>query len=577
MRKHKGIFGRALLKSSVFLWVLTTSNLIQAQDISYREEIHIHHDGPVYLTGDRLRFSVTCLDQSNRLFSPLSRLAYVELLDGENVPLAQSIIDLNDGKGKGDILLPFTATSGNYILRAYTKWMRNFPPEDYAYSIVTIVNPFKSLGLVETTEKPAARKAYAPTAGLSISTPSDVYRSRQKVTINLGLNGVEGRPANGLVSVSVSKVPDFFMTDQENSGKLPVVVKKNPSQASFKPDRHYLPETKGQFLTGKVYESGTTTPKANELIYLSIIGTQPEFYTSKADSEGIIRFEIVDFYGQGEVHLQSSDPDANVDIVIDPSFSEAFVAIEVPSLNIDEKWESYLTQASQNMQVRNVYSSIIPFDEHQPSADSLPFYGIPDQKYYLDDYTRFPLMEEVLREYVAGIFPRKRNDEFYFKMVNVEKNEIMNDEPLMLYDGLPIKKANTIMELDPRLVKRIDIVTKRYLMGGAIFDGITSFHSYKGDLTGLDPTLIIGQDYSFVGVQRAAEYVFPDYEDAASASTLPDFRNTLYWTDSNEIDNGDGEVEFFTSDDTGTYLIEIEGISDSGDLISQKKFFKVEK
>ncbi|MEQ9100570.1 MAG: hypothetical protein RIF36_07900 [Imperialibacter sp.] len=577
MRKHKGIFGRALLKSSVFLWVLTTSNLIQAQDVSYKEEIHIQHDGPVYLTGDRLRFSVTCLDQSNRLLSPLSRLAYVELLDSENTPLAQSIIDLNDGKGKGDILLPFTATSGNYTLRAYTKWMRNFPPEDYAYSIVTIVNPFKSLGLVETTEKPAARKAYAPTAGLSISTPSDIYRSRQKVTINLGLNGVEGRPANGLVSVSVSKVPDFFMTDQENSGKLPVVVKKNPSQASFKPDRHYLPETKGQFLTGKVYESGTTTPKANELIYLSIIGTQPEFYTSKADSEGIIRFEIVDFYGQGEVHLQSSDPDANVDIVIDPSFSEAFVALEVPSLNIDEKWESYLTQASQNMQVRNVYSSIIPFDEHQPSADSLPFYGIPDQKYYLDDYTRFPLMEEVLREYVAGIFPRKRNDEFYFKMVNVEKNEIMNDEPLMLYDGLPIKKANTIMELDPRLVKRIDIVTKRYLMGGAIFEGITSFHSYKGDLTGLDPTLIIGQDYSFVGVQRAAEYVFPDYEDAASASTLPDFRNTLYWTDSKEIDNGDGEVEFFTSDDTGTYLIEIEGISDSGDLISQKKFFKVEK
>jgi hypothetical protein len=577
MRKLKAIFGRTLPKASVLLWVLTTSNLVQAQEISYKEEIHIHHDGPVYLTGDRVRFSVTCLDQSNHLLSPLSRLAYVELLDSENTPLAQSIIDLNDGKGKGDILLPFTATSGNYILRAYTKWMRNSPPEDYAYSIVTIINPFKSLGLSESSEKPATRKAYAPTAGLTISTTSEVYRSRQKVTIDLGLTGVEGRPASGLVSVSVSKVPDFFMTNEKNSGKLSVVVKKNPSQASFKPDRHYLPETKGQFLTGKVYESGTTTPKANELIYLSIIGTQPEFYTSKADSEGVIRFEIVDFYGNGEVHLQSSDPDANVDIIIDPSFSEVFAALEVPSLNIDEKWESYLTQASQNMQVRNVYSSIIPFDEHQPSADSLPFYGIPDQKYYLDDYTRFPLMEEVLREYVAGIFPRKRNDEFYFKMVNVEKNEIMNNEPLMLYDGLPIKKANTIMELDPRLVKRIDVVTKRYLMGGAIFDGITSFHSYKGDLAGLDPALIVGQDYSFIGVQKGAKYVFPDYEDVNSKSTLPDFRNTLYWTDSKEISDGLGEVAFFTGDDTGTYLIDVEGISDSGDLISQKKFFKVEK
>jgi hypothetical protein len=147
----------------------------------------------------------------------------------------------------------------------------------------------------------------------------------------------------------------------------------------------------------------------------------------------------------------------------------------------------------------------------------------------------------------------------------------------MLYDGLPIKKANTIMELDPRLVKRIDVVTKRYLMGGAIFDGITSFHSYKGDLAGLDPALIVGQDYSFIGVQKGAKYVFPDYEDVNSKSTLPDFRNTLYWTDSKEISDGLGEVAFFTGDDTGTYLIDVEGISDSGDLISQKKFFKVEK
>ncbi len=566
------------LKLPMLIWALlaTNFNKSQAQGNSYREEIHITHDGPVYLTGDRLRFSITCLDQSNHLLSPLSRLAYVELLDSENIAISQLIIDLQNGKGKGDIMLPFTASSGNYVLRAYTKWMQNFPPEEYAYSIISIVNPFKSLGLKKDNESSQAKKPFLPSSNLTISTSKEVYRNRDKVSLEIALSDVESRPVEGSVSVSVSKIPGFIDDLENELSEMAVVIKPSSKTNQTKP--RYLPETKGQFLTGQVFESGTNTPKPSELIYLSITGVQPEFYSCKSDSEGRIRFEIVGFYGKGRVHLQSSDFDSEVDIVLDTPFSEEFAVLDLPPLSIDEKWTTFLTQASQNMQVRNVYSSVIPYDGHFASTDSLPFYGIPDQQYYLDDYTRFPLMEEVLREYVAGILPRKKDNEFYFKMVNIEKNEVMVNEPLMLYDGLPIKRANTIMELNPRLIKRIDIINKRYLMGSTLFDGITSFHSYKGDLAGLDKALIVGDDYDFIGVREQVEYVFPDYSDATFAgSKLPDFRNTLYWNDNTMISNGKATVDFFTGDDTGTYLIDVNGISESGELISQKMFLKVEK
>jgi len=44
----------------------------------------------------------------------------------------------------------------------------------------------------------------------------------------------------------------------------------------------------------------------------------------------------------------------------------------------------------------------------------LLFYGKADENYLLDDFTRFPVMEEVMREYVPGVFVRKRRDGFHF-------------------------------------------------------------------------------------------------------------------------------------------------------------------
>lgn len=543
---------------------------------SYREEIRIQHDGLVYLTGDRLRFSLMCIDQSNGLFSPLSRLAYVELLDADNVPLAQLIVDLNNGKGSGDILLPFSANSGNYVLRAYTRWMRNFPPEGYAHTMVTVVNPFKSLGLREGVPVSQAMVDDPMSPGLQLSLSKPAYGLREKAVLDLALTDANGVPANGMVSVSVSKVPDFYPAEKMETRRPALQV--GPAAPGFVLEEPFLPETRGQFLTGKVFEAGTTNPRVKEVIYLSIVGKQPEFYTAVTDAGGNLKFEIVDFFGQGEVHLQSRDPEMALDFALTPVFSDQFATVQLPPLSIDEDWEDYLTLASHNMQIRNVYATAIAYDGSIISSDTLPFYGNPDQRYFLDDYTRFPLMEEVLREYVSGILPRKRNDEFIFRMVNPDKGAIMDNEPLMLYDGLPVEKAGTIMEIDPRQVKRIDVITKRYLMGDVAFDGITSFHSYEGDLTGLNKEVVRGENFSFMGVQPNVKHVFPDYENAdATVESLPDFRNTLFWSPATELNNGSARATFFTGDDTGTYLVQVKGISQQGEVITQSTYLKVEK
>ena len=124
---------------------LTNFNIGQNE---YREKIYVSLDKNFYLSGEHLRFKIYCLDASTKRSSALSKVAYLELLDTGNNSVIQTKIYLRDGIGYGDFFIPSNFNSGNYILRSYTKWMKNFGADQFFHSIIQIINPFKKAGLM---------------------------------------------------------------------------------------------------------------------------------------------------------------------------------------------------------------------------------------------------------------------------------------------------------------------------------------------------------------------------------------------------------------------------------------------
>jgi hypothetical protein len=74
------------------------------------------------------------------------------------------------------------------------------------------------------------------------------------------------------------------------------------------------------------------------------------------------------------------------------------------------------------MQVQNIYASDTIRTNPLTAVDTLPFYGRPQRKYRLDDYVRFPTMEEVLREYVQEINVYRRNKNFSIALMRKYPN-----------------------------------------------------------------------------------------------------------------------------------------------------------
>src|SRR4029077_13304298 len=130
---------------------------------------------------------------------------------------------------------------------------------------------------------------------------------------------------------------------------------------------------------------------------------------------------IKNFYGSNEVVAQvdNSQRDSNYRIDILNPFVEKFSSVPVPTFNLSEDVQEDLLSRSIGMQVQNAYltENLQKFDPPKV-PDSTAFYGTPDKKFFLDDYTRFNTMEEVINEYIAGVSLRKRQQKFYFKMLN---------------------------------------------------------------------------------------------------------------------------------------------------------------
>lgn len=745
---------------------------------AFTEKIYLHTDRNFYLSGEIIWFKTYITDAVKHHLSNLSKIAYTELIDKNNNVLLQAKTGITEGTGNGSFYLPANIPSGNYKIRCYTNWMKNFDPAFFFESTVTIVNtassamlpvidtiPFYDItffpeggNLVQETEnnigftitdkngaglnkctgivtdgndsivlfspqhagigtflfiplkghsyvahiidtlgKEIARKAIPPAAeGLALRltktssgqiaiavkcTPGDPYNgkvlylfahtrgviksvqkaliqsgaaqfivdesqlndgithftifnnerrpvcerlyfkhSAQKLNIGLSLDAKQysarrkaaltiiatdadnkSVPAN--MSLSVYRADDlqkekttdiysYLWLNADLTGNIenPLYYFNNINdvttrqldnlmlthgwrrfkwdniQQNKKPLFEFLPEFEGQIITGKIIDSATKRPFQDAIVFGSVPGLYTQFYASQSDKNGNIQFYTKNVVGPGELVLQAQETDKHFyNIEVNTPFSGKFAANILADLNISPGLKSALETSSINAQLQRKYAADMLRKYNLPDIDTSTFYGKPDERYMLDDYTRFTTMEEVLREYIPGVIVSRANRKFKLTAFDIQNKRLFKDSPLLLLDGVPVQDADRIMSYDPLKVRKIEVVTRRYYYGPLVLDGIVNFITYKGNLEEfeMDPRSVI---VDFDGIQLQREFYMPAYDtEEQRKSRLADFRNLLYWNpDVITNKNGETQLQFYTSDMKGKYIGVIEGITTDG-------------
>jgi hypothetical protein len=327
----------------------------------------------------------------------------------------------------------------------------------------------------------------------------------------------------------------------------------------------FLPEYRGHLIRG-IVKHPDGKPASGIPMYLSTPGKTIQLYTARSKYNGELQFEMKEFWGPKRVIVQAnSEQDSTLQINIHSPYADAFAERKLFPLSLQATQSKNLLARSVAMQVQDVYYGDASAKFMISAIDSTSFYGKASETYYLDDYTRFPVMEDVIREYVPGVMVRKRKDGFHFLVLDNIRKSLFKESPLVLLDGMPIFDVDKIMVFDPLKIKKLEVITNRYFLGPLNFPGIVSYSTYNGDLGGftIDPKAV-ALDYD--GLQRQRIFYAPSYESQKHReSRMPDRRYLLYWSPQITLDkNGKHQLEFYTSDLTGTYTIIVEGLTSNG-------------
>ncbi|MCW3087006.1 MAG: hypothetical protein JWQ78_392 [Sediminibacterium sp.] len=441
------------------------------------------------------------------------------------------------------------------------------------------------------------------------------YGLRKKVTLDLSTRGGNAQAVQGDLSVAVYRLdslqapepadiasylwlqselkgniesPAFYFSKDPAAGEAMDNLLLTQGWRRFRTDvtalgsgsMEFLPETEGHLINGKLVNKRNGQPVENIGAYLSVPAERPLFNNAVSGKNGAIRFNVKNFYGGNELVLQpTSLADSMYRVDIASPFSEKYSRRNIPDFWIPDAYGSLLAAHGLQAQVGNTYYA----DKHRqflfPAAiDTTPFYGIPDKRYYLDDYTRFITMEEVMREYVGDVRVRKNNEQFSYRVRNTDFETFMETDPLVLIDGVPVYDASKIIAFDPLKIRRTDVMARKFYQNSLVHDGIVSYTTYTGDLAGfpLDANALIVE---YEGLQLQREFYSPVYETAAQVgSRLPDFRNVLYWSpDVRTNARGTQQLSFYTADLPGKYAVVIQGITANGLAGSTVSTFTVNK
>jgi len=92
------------------------------------EKVHLHIDKQGYMPGDTIGFKVYTVAGADHGLSAISGIVHVELLTEKDSIINRIALPLSSGVTWGDFALSALLKNGNYHIRAYTNWMRNFSP-----------------------------------------------------------------------------------------------------------------------------------------------------------------------------------------------------------------------------------------------------------------------------------------------------------------------------------------------------------------------------------------------------------------------------------------------------------------
>jgi hypothetical protein len=383
------------------------------------------------------------------------------------------------------------------------------------------------------------------------------------------LKGTATNPAFGWEGNQWKKLDQFLITRQWERAPWKDVLEKKELNIPYT----YIRFT-GQTVNEKTGEAYTDSTFITFFLQKNVMTYQT------FSSKGRFDFSLfLDFSGKDEVFYRiekNGKKLENVSIVLNeyPAFKYAGVPVATT-----QKPDALYQQTLRHKLINRSFGFYGRDNDYKkvPEANALleeEIFG-PDVTIDLDKYVLFPTMEETIREIIPMVQHRRIRNESVVRIYFADMDRMATENPLYIIDGVMTDDTNYFMDLKPADVSKVKVIHSR--------DKLDTFGEMgRGGIILVDTKIpghgvTIPRSKNSFRVQGLSEPVaVRPFDPAMLSSRVPDLRTNLIWAPEIITDeNGEATIHFYTSDVTGEFRVQLEGMTLRGEPFYREETIKV--
>jgi hypothetical protein len=528
-----------------------------------QERVYLHTDKPYYYPGEIIWFKAYLTYAYPAVKDSLSRLLYVELIDENKKVIETRYLKITGGFAWGDIPISTHTRTGNFAIRAYTNWMRNYGA-NYIFQKTLPVLSFSQAALAN----PVENKISSPYT-VSIESAKTQYGKRELAELKLKVQTKNGTVIPSSVSVSVTDAEVVIPPVNEKhimSGFLAPDPLIEVNEINHRLEKGILIEAQVENIWGRAAKAGLNVIK----------GKMENVVSMETDEKGYFALVDLDFSDSvyfsfqplnkkdkafGKVSLKHRDG---------PRVSDIYpVRLELHEGNMQSR---ILNSYANSDEVKVLDEVVVKGTKVEEKRVGIP-YGNPD---YVVSGKQLPAGSSGMDILYAlqGRVPGMRVTPTRITLRG--NGSLSYSEPLILIDGVLFENNAALNGLSAATIEKIEIVKHVVtLYGSRGSNGVISIFTKRASGF-VDPAERDFSLYKVKGYDLPSKFQTTDYKTETRPEGT-DARTTIHWTPHLELNTAEGAtISFYTADMSGRYRISVEGITDRGVPVKGEYFITVE-
>ncbi|MFM7852618.1 MAG: carboxypeptidase regulatory-like domain-containing protein, partial [Flammeovirgaceae bacterium] len=490
----------------------------------YREKVVVITDKPYYYPKDIiwLKAYVNCITPNLR--DSLSHVTYVDFIDSDNKVLKHLTLSQDSGRFQGQIVLPIDLKPGNYMIVAYTNFMRNFGDDYFYYQAIPVL---------------AQTQRVEP----SNSMPE---RGAEKFVFDEGYYYTRDR-----VSVYFKDLPEGdYTVAVTDATQVAEVAHMDISQAWSFSNNFNHEQTKLEYITekgvrfiGQFVNELNTGKRAKLTFYRK---DRFDLADIETNDDGIFQINGLKFYDSATYFVTAYSPKSKKASKMVGSIKLLDEPVSPPKTAIPNRWFSVVDSKDPQ---RFLADYLVPADSKLLDKVTVIGTRLTDESSNLpgimggadtilkgsEIVSHQSNLLRALQGRVPGLIINCNEGSLcsihFFRAMT--SSAINMPAPLVLVDNVPVAMSGqsvteSLMAIDPLTVERIEF--KRGLAplyASQAAGGVIAVYLKKGSSIQADKPKEIR--LTLKGFSRPKDFVSPDYGSLKQDNSIADYRSTLYW------------------------------------------------